>query len=181
MKDQLLDAAFDIVVTDGFGKLTARNIAAKVHCSTQPIYLEFSGGMNELRDTLFQNILDYLTSNVFSNVDTGETVKDISLNYINFANEETDLYRSLYVDTHFHSQHLYDYMETFSLDQFEAKNEFSSLSRDEKTVLFNGVWIVSSGIANLSTSGQIKPSRQEIILAIDSIIDSVLKTFSKKL
>ena len=39
--DQILNAAYDLVVEQGFKSFTARNIAKKMNCSTQPIYLEF--------------------------------------------------------------------------------------------------------------------------------------------
>lgn len=38
-KDQILAAAFEVATTEGFSKFTARNIANKMNCSTQPIYL----------------------------------------------------------------------------------------------------------------------------------------------
>ena len=46
--DQILNAAYDLVVEQGFKSFTARNIAKKMNCSTQPIYLEFKN-MAELK------------------------------------------------------------------------------------------------------------------------------------
>lgn len=44
-KEQILTAAYEVVATEGFSKFTARNIANKMKCSTQPIYLEFKTWM----------------------------------------------------------------------------------------------------------------------------------------
>ncbi len=37
-KEQILTVAYEVVATEGFSKFTARNIANKMKCSTQPIY-----------------------------------------------------------------------------------------------------------------------------------------------
>lgn len=54
-KDHILNAAYEIVATEGFSRFTARNIASKMKCSTQPIYLEFKN-MDDLKNALFDKI-----------------------------------------------------------------------------------------------------------------------------
>lgn len=39
-REQILAAAYEVAATDGFTRFTARNIANKMNCSTQPIYLD---------------------------------------------------------------------------------------------------------------------------------------------
>ena len=51
------NSAYEVVATEGFSKFTARNIANKMKCSTQPIYLEFKN-MDDLRDALFQKFIN---------------------------------------------------------------------------------------------------------------------------
>ncbi|ELB47462.1 hypothetical protein OKE_03168 [Enterococcus faecium EnGen0043] len=50
-REQILAAAYEVAATDGFTRFTARNIANKMNCSTQPIYLEFKN-MDDLRQAL---------------------------------------------------------------------------------------------------------------------------------
>lgn len=50
-KEQILAAAYEVAATEGFTRFTARNIANKMNCSTQPIYLEFKN-MDDLRQAL---------------------------------------------------------------------------------------------------------------------------------
>ena len=62
-RDQILKAAYEVVATEGFTRFTARNIAAKMKCSTQPIYLEFKN-MDDLKSALINQIYDYLATEV---------------------------------------------------------------------------------------------------------------------
>jgi AcrR family transcriptional regulator len=55
-RDQILNAAYEVVAKEGFSRFTARNIAAKMKCSTQPIYLEFKN-MDELKKVLVKEII----------------------------------------------------------------------------------------------------------------------------
>lgn len=96
-KDQILAAAFEVATTEGFSKFTARNIANKMNCSTQPIYLEFKN-MDDLKQALFAQIYEYLKHEVFPVVHTGNTIIDLAVNYIDFANREKKLYSSLYLE-----------------------------------------------------------------------------------
>ena len=57
--DQILNAAYDLVVEQGFKSFTARNIAKKMNCSTQPIYLEFKN-MAELKQAVMDRIKELL-------------------------------------------------------------------------------------------------------------------------
>ena len=50
-REQILAAAYEVVATEGFSRFTARNIASKMKCSTQPIYLEFKN-MDDLKTEL---------------------------------------------------------------------------------------------------------------------------------
>lgn len=96
-KEQILAAAYEVAATEGFTRFTARNIANKMNCSTQPIYLEFKN-MDDLRQALFEQIYDYLQYEVFPVEHTGNTIIDLAFNYIHFARREKKLYRSLYLE-----------------------------------------------------------------------------------
>jgi len=62
-RDQILKAAYEVVATEGFTRFTARNIAAKMKCSTQPIYLEFKN-MDDLKNALINQIYDLFVKSV---------------------------------------------------------------------------------------------------------------------
>ena len=58
-KEMIIAAAFDLVRQKGKTALSARNIAAALSCSTQPIYSCFST-MKDLEEIVTKKILDFI-------------------------------------------------------------------------------------------------------------------------
>lgn len=70
MKNDILNAAVNLAMRDGFQNFTARKIADELNCSTQPLYLEFEC-MDDLKhQSLLKSNLIY--KNMFS---TNTTMK----------------------------------------------------------------------------------------------------------
>lgn len=173
-REQILNAAFQVVATEGFAHFTARNIASKMNCSTQPIYLEFKN-MEDLKLALFKKIGDYLEHEVFSIPQIGDPLIDTALNYIELAQNQKVLYRAIYMENHNEK----DYLNKFSYELFEknleASGRFNQLTNQKKHELFTGIWIVATGLASLMSGGILTPERKEIVLLIEKAIDNILK------
>ncbi|OTN77253.1 hypothetical protein A5886_002350 [Enterococcus sp. 8G7_MSG3316] len=172
-RDQILKAAYEVVATEGFTRFTARNIAAKMKCSTQPIYLEFKN-MDDLKSALISQIYDYLATEVFPIERRGDIIVDLTLNYIGFANKEKRLYRALYLEEYGGG----DSMQQFSFDLFvksvKKEPKYSELSTDELQSLHTGVWIVATGLAALMSSGIIHPTEDQIAKLMTETVDNIL-------
>ncbi len=172
-RDQILKAAYEVVATEGFTRFTARNIAAKMKCSTQPIYLEFKN-MEDLKSALISQIFDYLATEVFPIERRGDIIVDLTLNYIGFANKEKRLYRALYLEEYGGG----DSMQQFSFDLFvksvKKDAKFSELSTVELQSLHTGVWIVATGLAALMSSGIIHPTEDQIAKLMTETVDNIL-------
>ena len=54
-KEDIVNAAFEIVKEKGIEGLNARNVAQKLNCSIQPIFYQFAT-MNELKQAVFEEI-----------------------------------------------------------------------------------------------------------------------------
>ncbi|WP_313539205.1 TetR/AcrR family transcriptional regulator [Enterococcus sp.] len=172
-RDQILKAAYEVVATEGFTRFTARNIAAKMKCSTQPIYLEFKN-MEDLKSALISQIFDYLATDVFPIERRGDIIVDLTLNYIGFANKEKRLYRALYLEEYGGG----DSMQQFSFDLFvksvKKDAKYSELSTVELQSLHTGVWIVATGLAALMSSGIIHPTEDQIAKLMTETVDNIL-------
>lgn len=97
-KADIVSAAVEIVRKDGAGALNARNIAAALGCSTQPIFSNFAT-MQDLRlavvartDALCR---DYMQREIESGL--YPAYKATGMAYIRFAKEEKELFRLLYM------------------------------------------------------------------------------------
>ena len=97
-KDDIINAAVDIVRHSGAQAINARVLASVLGCSTQPVFSNFAT-MDALRmavveraDTLFR---DYM----HQEIDNGEypAYKASGMAYIRFAKEEKELFKLLYM------------------------------------------------------------------------------------
>lgn len=147
-KEQILSAAYEVATTEGFSRFTARNIANKMNCSTQPIYLEFKN-MDDLKRALFVQIYDYLKYEVFPVVHTGNTIIDLAYNYIHFANREKKLYSSLYLEEYGGGKEMQAFSYNYFVQMVKDDPQYACLSDEQIESLHNGTWIIATGIAAL--------------------------------
>ncbi len=95
-REAILAAALSLLEEEGSGALNARAIAARLGCSTQPIYLSFSG-MEELRAALLaackEQLGAYLAAERQANFFTA-----MQIGYIRFAYEKPHLFQFIYME-----------------------------------------------------------------------------------
>ena len=171
-REDILEAAFQLVASEGFGHFTARNVALRVGSSTQPIYLEFKN-MDDLRDAVYDKIYHYLGDEVFPVLHTGDAVVDMGLNYIKFARRERKLYYALYLDSASDGPRMENFSHEFFKRQVALDPHYSNLSEEKIDSLHIGSWITATGIASLMSSGIIHPTDEEIILLIQDGVKSI--------
>lgn len=172
-KDQILKAAYEVVATEGFSRFTARNIANKMKCSTQPIYLEFKN-MEDLKEALLEKLYDYLATEVFAARHTQCSIVNLALNYIHFAERENQLYRSLYLEDSGGGKRMHEFSNEYFKNIVQNDSKYKDLSTEQIESLNMGCWIVATGIASLMSSSIIRPSDEQIITLIEDTIDSIL-------
>ncbi len=172
-RDQILNAAYQLVATEGFSKFTARNIANKMKCSTQPIYLEFQN-MDDLKDQLYEKIQAYLANDVFSKEHTGDFIVDLTLNYVQFAVKEKILYRALYVEEHGGGTRMSEFSYAYFMEELKKVPDLKRLSEPKKEKLMFDTWIMASGIASLSSGHLIELNEQEIIEKVQRMVSNIL-------
>lgn len=96
-KEDVLQAALQIVIERGYSALNIKAVAEKLGCSTAPISWQF-GGMDGLREELVPFAEQYVQKKY---IDSGETVfakfEQRGRNTISLALEEPNLFRFLYM------------------------------------------------------------------------------------
>ena len=98
-KEEIVQAAFNIVQQKGLPALTARRVARNLKSSTAPVYSYFQS-MNQLEreviaeavDMLHQYTLRPYTDRVFLNMGTGIAI---------FARDQSNLFRALFLEKNF--------------------------------------------------------------------------------
>ena len=100
-KDEIIDAAVEVLRDDGFSAINARSVAKKLGCSTQPIYFSFKN-MDELKAALTERAIELHTQRVRDSLRAHEgsdsRYSSYGMGFVRFAAEEKQLFRWLYLE-----------------------------------------------------------------------------------
>ena len=100
-KEQIIDAAVEVLRDDGFSAINARSVAKKLGCSTQPIYFSFQS-MDELKAALSERAIRMHTRRVRDSLRAHEgsdsRYSSYGMGFVKFAAEEKQLFRWLYLE-----------------------------------------------------------------------------------
>lgn len=100
-KEQIIDAAVDVLRDDGFSAINVRSVAKKLGCSTQPIYFSFRN-MEELKAALTERAIQMHTQRVRDSLRIHEgndsRYSSYGMGFVKFAAEEKQLFRWLYLE-----------------------------------------------------------------------------------
>lgn len=150
-KEEMIEAAFQLVRKDGLDALTARNLAARIGCSTQPIMYRFPN-LAELRDLVCKRADEYHTAYLLAD----NNLLGIGLRYIEFAGKETNLFRLLFQSGHFDGVNLTDMLEAPEVAQMvEATSRELSLPKDAALSAFEALYVAVHGYASLIANNAI--------------------------
>ena len=98
-KEDIVNAAFEIVRLNGHEALNARALAERLGCSTQPIFSNFSS-MEELFNEVLVRCLESYNACIkdeFARQQGFPTYKTYGMAYIRFAKEEKNLFKLLFM------------------------------------------------------------------------------------
>ena len=97
-KEDIINAAVDIVRNSGAQAINARTIASTLNCSTQPVFSNFAS-MDELRLAVVERADKLCQEYMRREVESGEfpTYKANGMAYIRFAKDEKELFKLLYM------------------------------------------------------------------------------------
>ena len=96
-KDMIFDAAFELVREQGLEILTARSIAQKLNCSTQPIYSMYEN-MERVKEDVFSRAVDFaLTCMEQYEDEKNEPAMNLAVGCLLFARDERQLFKALFL------------------------------------------------------------------------------------
>lgn len=173
-RDQILNATYEIIRTEGFSGFTARNIASKMKCSTQPIYLEFRN-MTDLKCEILKKIQLILNERLFSNQPTAQTLVGANLNYIHLAADEPILFRTLFLEGHDGAETTEDFIRQGLLRVMAVDTVFNGVSELEKQRICTEIWVIATGIACLRSGRMIGHSDEDVSNFLAVMIQRLLE------
>ena len=100
-REEIIDAAVDVLRDGGFSAVNARSVAKKLGCSTQPIYFSFRN-MDELKAALIERAAQMHEQRVRDSLRAHEgndsRYSSYGMGFVQFAAEEKQLFRWLYLE-----------------------------------------------------------------------------------
>lgn len=162
-REYLFDTAFQMVREEGIGHVTARKLAAKAGCSTQPIFRIYTN-MEELWRELFEQGIEFFEEfyNRTPRYDSTPFV-NLGVTYIRFAMEEHNLFQMLFLSQNRYNKSLYEIlngkMGAVGREILRAKNE----GCENAGQMFMKMWIFIHGAACMSTTGDYDLEMQDTI------------------
>lgn len=162
-KEMILNAAFDITRNEGIEKLSNREIAKKMNCSIRPIYYQFKNS-EELYKALYNKINSYFYDFIMKNiVDDIPHYKQIGINYIKFAQEETNLFKVLFMSPARNLPNTFVETDKTGFAGVVAAIKLSTHLSDKDIKSFHTkMWIFVHGIATLTVSKSVKFTEEQI-------------------
>ena len=151
-KEAMLEGAFRLIREKGHDFLTARNLAAFLGCSTQPIMYQFPN-LDILRDLTYQRADEFHSEYILA----GGDLLEMGLRYIRFAEEEPKLFRFLFQSGRFSGLSLEDLIQSpETADVLSAVSEEEGLPVADAAAYFEPLVAVVHGYASLIANNAIK-------------------------
>ena len=155
-KEDVINAAVDIVRESGAEALNARIIASVLKCSTQPVFSNFAT-MDELRLAVVERADKICGEYIKREIKNGKfpTYKASGMAYIRFAREEKELFKLLYMrdrtnETVPESNELGDKMESIVQSNTGLNGDTAKLFHLEMWAYVHGIaTMVATGFENL--------------------------------
>lgn len=151
-KEEIINAAVEIVRSSGAQAINARTIASVLNCSTQPVFSNFAT-MDELRIAVVEKADLLCQAYMQREVEGGEfpVYKASGMAYIRFAKEEKELFKLLYMRDRSNEMIPEATEQADQMESIVHKN--TGLSGAEAKLFHLEMWAYVHGIATMFATG----------------------------
>ncbi|MBQ2936692.1 MAG: TetR/AcrR family transcriptional regulator [Lachnospiraceae bacterium] len=162
-KETILNAAFELLQEEGVTQVTARKLAAKANCSTQPIFRIYSN-MDELIEELFVKACEFFEA-FYEQSDRHTVTPFVQLGnvYIKFAAEHKKLFEFIFLSPERYGRSMYDLVNGNAGYVSREIQSAASQGCQNASELFMKMWIFIHGAACMSLTGDYDLSETETV------------------
>lgn len=168
-KNDILEAAFQMLREEGVGQVTARKLAAKANCSTQPIFRVYKN-MEELLTELYAKAGDYFEE--YYEAFPRQTVTpfvNLGHAYIHFAQENPRIFSFLFLAENRYGRSFYDLINGQNGNVGREIQTATSQGCKNASDLFMKMWIYIHGAACMSLTGDYDLNDNETVQMLKDI------------
>lgn len=160
---QILETAFKLAREEGFAEVTARKVAARAGCSTQPIFRAYKN-MEELYEAVYLKAAVFFQEyyDLFPRV-SKTPFANLGMAYIAFAHEEKHLFELLFVSQRTGKKSMYELLNGNTGNVVYEINLARVQGCPDPGNLFMRMWIFIHGAACMSLTGDYDLSDSETL------------------
>ncbi len=153
-KNDLLRCAFDLARQEGFEVVTARKLAAKAGCSTQPIFRVYKN-MDELLQEVMAHAISFFDQYYTNYPKASADIPflNLGLAYISFASNEKNLFRMMFLSNNRGNRSLYELINGKSGNLLQEITKAKDQGCKDPEGLFMKMWILIHGAASMAITG----------------------------
>lgn len=171
-KEMILQSAFSLAREEGIGNVTARKLAAKMGCSTQPIFRVYEN-MTELWEEIYQEAIACFAKYYEEfQMDIETPFIHLGIAYINFAREEKKIFDLLFLSEHRNGRSLYELLNGGTNAISKEINKAVANGCENPSGLFMKMWIFIHGCACMVLTGDFDLTEEETIDFLKDIYKS---------
>ena len=146
-KNDILNAAYDVMKQNGIKHISARRIAEKFKGSTAPIYANFST-IDELKKEVIRMAEEKLNEYLYRDY-TGRELVDAAMGFIKVARDEKELFRAIFLDAAEGFSDLFNKTMNSLLKEEIVLKSFPKLSFTQAKDGIERLWVHLFGYATL--------------------------------
>ena len=151
-REDILDAAYELVRSKGEGALSARTLASYLGCSTAPIFTAFPS-VDALRFAVAMKAKDYYNHYLQQGLSQDIPFKGAGMQYIRFAKEEPELFKLLFMGSEAKETHYMPTGDDNEPDVRECVENYYEMKTDKAKYIYNHMSVYAHGFATLFAQG----------------------------
>ena len=168
-KEMIVEEAFQIARPQGADKITARSIAQRLKCSTQPVLYYFAT-VEEIKEAVYQRADAYHTRFLMGTEGGGDGMLGIGLRYVRFAAEERNLFHLLFQPGAFSGASLNDLVSSEELNPIiQALRQETGVTEDAAREIFSTLFVFVHGYASLLANNEMKLEEDQLALSLKKV------------
>ena len=174
-KAKIEDTAFEMTREYGFSSVTARKLADRLGCSTQPIFRSYEN-MDELRTDLFYMSIDYFLGQMLAKKNRSPAYMGLALSYVEFARNEKNLFELIASVDDFGTQTIGEFLKSDEGSKILGRiTGDRKVSEARKQELFTMFWMFVHGMATLIVGNRVQLTDREVKSYITKAYQGICK------
>lgn len=178
-KEEMVNAALQVVRLNGIDRLTAKTMADELGTSTQPIFTAF-GSMDTVRQEVYDSAIRLYDKYTTAGLKEKIPFLGVGMQYIRFAWDEPELYRFLFLTRTQNNK--YSAMTAMRRLQALVRPTLMNvyhITAEEADIYFRDLWFVVHSLSTLIVTGDCPYSEREIGQILTGFSISICKSIKE--